>query len=117
MSRGPPAFDPKKVYVGGCPKTTEEELRELFGKYGPVERVWVAKSPPGFAFMWMADDRDAADAVKGLDGYVMSEDQTLVVAIARGPRGHDRDRVDRLWRRGFGRVLCGHASSTRVERS
>eukprot|EP00629_Pelagomonadales_sp_RCC1024_P009261 CAMPEP_0119287772 /NCGR_PEP_ID=MMETSP1329-20130426/36174_1 /TAXON_ID=114041 /ORGANISM="Genus nov. species nov., Strain RCC1024" /LENGTH=214 /DNA_ID=CAMNT_0007288545 /DNA_START=138 /DNA_END=778 /DNA_ORIENTATION=+ len=99
MSRGPPRenpFDPRKVYVGGCPKATEDDLRELFAKYGPVERVWVARSPPGFAFMWMADDRDAADAVKGLDGFVMSEDQTLVVAIAKGPRGHDRGGVDRL---------------------
>lgn len=31
-------------------------------------QVWVARNPPGFAFVWFADDRDATDAVREVDG-------------------------------------------------
>lgn len=30
--------------------------------------MWVARNPPGFAFVWFADDRDATDAVREVDG-------------------------------------------------
>lgn len=31
-------------------------------------QVWVARNPPGFAFVWFADERDATDAVRETDG-------------------------------------------------
>ena len=43
-------------------------LQDAFSKYGPVRNVWVARRPPGFAFVEMEDPRDADDAVRGLDG-------------------------------------------------
>lgn len=33
-----------------------------------LQQVWVARNPPGFAFVWFADDRDATDAVREVDG-------------------------------------------------
>lgn len=30
--------------------------------------VWVARRPPGYAFVEFADRRDAVDAIRGLDG-------------------------------------------------
>ena len=44
------------------------DLEDAFSKYGPVRNVWVARRPPGFAFVEMEDPRDADDAVRGLDG-------------------------------------------------
>ncbi|KAH7730618.1 Sr protein [Aphelenchoides avenae] len=58
-----------KVYVGGLPEdATSQELEDAFGRYGRIRKVWVARRPPGFAFVEFDDVRDAEDAVKGLDG-------------------------------------------------
>ena len=40
----------------------------VFSYYGPVRKVWVAQNPHGFAFIEFEDERDAEDAVRGLDG-------------------------------------------------
>lgn len=47
---------------------TRHELEEAFGYYGPLRNVWVARNPPGFAFVMFEDTRDARDAVRALDG-------------------------------------------------
>ncbi|XP_005108171.1 RNA-binding protein 1 [Aplysia californica] len=72
MSRNAPMRDWNldcKVYVGdlgyGCAK---QELEEKFSKYGQLRNVWVARKPPGFAFVEFEDSRDAEDAVRALDG-------------------------------------------------
>ena len=58
-----------KVYVGELGYgATKEELEEKFAKYGPLRSVWVARKPPGFAFVEFEDSRDAQDAVRALDG-------------------------------------------------
>ena len=58
-----------KVYVGDLPRdATEKELERAFSYYGPLKSVWVARNPPGFAFVQFEDYRDADDAVHGLDG-------------------------------------------------
>jgi hypothetical protein len=44
------------------------QLDEAFSKYGRLRKVWVARRPPGFAFIQFEDVRDAEDAVKALDG-------------------------------------------------
>jgi len=58
-----------KVYVGNlgssCSKT---EIESAFNKYGSLRNVWVARNPPGFAFVEFEDSRDAEDAVRALDG-------------------------------------------------
>jgi RNA recognition motif-containing protein len=64
----------KKLYVGNLPFTsTEEELRELFGRHGSVESVHVITDretgrPRGFAFVEMSEPSAATDAIKALDG-------------------------------------------------
>ncbi|KAJ8752845.1 hypothetical protein K2173_008580 [Erythroxylum novogranatense] len=42
----------------------QSELERLFKRYGRVERVDMKS---GFAFIYMEDDRDAEDAIRGLD--------------------------------------------------
>uniref|UniRef100_A0A0K8TRJ4 Putative pre-mrna-splicing factor sf2-like isoform x2 n=1 Tax=Tabanus bromius TaxID=304241 RepID=A0A0K8TRJ4_TABBR len=58
-----------KVYVGNLGSSASKyEIENAFGKYGPLRNVWVARNPPGFAFVEFEDRRDAEDAVRGLDG-------------------------------------------------
>lgn len=47
---------------------SQTELEDAFSYYGPLNSVWVARNPPGFAFVEFEDPRDARDAVRGLDG-------------------------------------------------
>ncbi|XP_010787244.1 serine/arginine-rich splicing factor 3a [Gymnodraco acuticeps] len=61
-----------KVYVGNLGNNgNKTELESSFGYYGPLRSVWVARNPPGFAFVEFEDPRDASDAVKELDGRTM----------------------------------------------
>ena len=58
-----------KVYIGNLGNNASKyELEDAFSKYGPLRNVWVARNPPGFAFVEFEDPRDAEDSVRGMDG-------------------------------------------------
>ena len=58
-----------KVYIGNLGNNASKyELEDAFSKYGPLKNVWVARNPPGFAFVEFEDPRDAEDSVRGMDG-------------------------------------------------
>ena len=58
-----------RVYVGNLdPRVTERDLEDEFRVYGVFRNVWVARRPPGYAFIDFNDKRDAEDAIRGLDG-------------------------------------------------
>ena len=72
-----------KVYVGGLGSSGDkQELWRLFSKYGTLRDVWVARNPPGFAFVEYEDIRDAEDAVRGMDGRRLG-DKKLRVEISK----------------------------------
>jgi RNA recognition motif-containing protein len=63
------SFADAKVYVGNLSTGAGKgELERAFGYYGSLRTVWIARNPPGFAFVEFEDTRDAEDAVRGLDG-------------------------------------------------
>nr|CAD1827848.1 unnamed protein product [Ananas comosus var. bracteatus] len=58
-----------RVYVGNLdPRVTARELEDEFRVFGVLRSVWVARKPPGFAFIDFDDRRDAQDAIRELDG-------------------------------------------------
>ncbi|KAG9155514.1 hypothetical protein Leryth_009930 [Lithospermum erythrorhizon] len=58
-----------RVYVGNLdPRVSERDLEDEFRLYGVLRSVWVAKRPPGYAFVEFDDLRDAIDAIRELDG-------------------------------------------------
>ena len=97
-----------KVYVGNLGNNgNKTELEWAFGYYGPLRSVWVARNPPGFAFVEFEDPRDAADAVRELDGRTLcgcrvrvelsngekrSRNRGLPPSWGRRPRDDDRRR-------------------------
>lgn len=69
-----------KVYVGNLGHNgNKNELERTFGYYGPLRSVWVARNPPGFAFVEFEDSRDASDAVRELDGRWINTFQLLLL--------------------------------------
>jgi arginine/serine-rich splicing factor 7 len=68
-----------RVYVGNLdPRATERELEDEFRGYGVLRSVWVARKPPGFAFVEFDDLRDAQDAIRAMDGKYASLYQGLI---------------------------------------
>ncbi|CAN1309429.1 Serine/arginine-rich splicing factor RS31 [Linum perenne] len=80
----------RPIFVGNFEfETRQSELERLFSKYGRVERVDMKS---GFAFVYFEDDRDAADAIRGLDQIPFGYDRRrLSVEWARGERGRQKE--------------------------
>ncbi|KAE8735921.1 Serine/arginine-rich splicing factor RSZ21A [Hibiscus syriacus] len=58
-----------RVYVGNLdPRVSERDLEDEFRVFVVIRSVWVARRPPGYAFIEFDDHRDAEDAIRGLDG-------------------------------------------------
>ena len=78
-----------KVYVGGLgDQGRKEDIEKEFEKFGSLHDVWVARNPPGFAFVEFEDLRDAEDAIKGLDGKIICGMEVRVeMSRHRGGRG------------------------------
>ncbi|KAJ8641155.1 hypothetical protein MRB53_017849 [Persea americana] len=58
-----------RVYVGNLDsRVTERELEDEFWVFGVLRSIWVARKPPGYAFIDFDDRRDALDTIRELDG-------------------------------------------------
>ena len=83
----------KSIYVGNLDfRTTEEELRKIFGRYGQVDRAEIvldrdSGQPRGFAFVEMTNDVESEKAIAGLNSSLM-KGRTLYVNEARPMREH-----------------------------
>merc|ERR1711934_770254 len=97
-----------KVYVGNlCTSSSvdQRDMEEVFQKFGNIKNIWIARNPPGFAFVTFEDPRDADDAVKEMDGKELDREritesgQRIRVEVSHGKGkgggrggGYDRDR-------------------------
>lgn len=82
-----------KVYVGNLPHDArKEELEHEFSRYGKLQDVWVARNPPGFAFVEFYDERDAKDACDDLDGRTLCGARVRVEISHGKSRGRGRGR-------------------------
>ncbi|MBU0740826.1 RNA-binding protein [bacterium] len=82
-----------KIYVGNLNfRTTEDEIRNLFGQYGQVDDVALITDrdtgrPRGFGFVEMAEDDSGRRAIEELNGKeVDSRALTVNEARPREPR-------------------------------
>ena len=91
---------------GSCPR---DLLENEFGKCGRVNDIF--NTGKGYAFITMADERDAKIAVEDLNGQTL-DGQEIKVEISHGkgstkPRGGDRRGGDRFGGGGGGRDRYG----------
>merc|ERR1711937_654272 len=98
MSRGPPNIDGMvSLKVDNLSyRTATETLRRKFERYGEIGDAYVPRDrntgdSRGFGFVRFFDKRDAADAVKGMDGYEL-DGRDLRVDYARHERPNTMSR-------------------------
>ena len=73
-----------RVYVGDLHDNGScTELEREFSKFGEVNEVWVARNPPGFAYVYFGSYRHATNAIHNLDGSRMCGVRVRV-EIAKG---------------------------------
>lgn len=84
----------KRLFVGGIPfQATEEELKDLFAKFGNVVSAVIIKDKysgrsKGFGFVEMETDEEAQKAIKGLNETEM-DGRKITVNEAK-PREENR---------------------------
>ena len=99
----------KDIFVGNLDyKTSEDELRQLFAAYGPVDRVSIVTDrysgqSRGSAFVEIASARDADKATTELNGTQFHGRKLDVNEARRGPERTDGGRKGRERRRSGGR--------------
>lgn len=82
----------RKIYVGNMNyATTEESLRELFGRFGAVDSVAVIVDratgrAKGFGFVEMGTDDEARAAIQALDGQEFEGRRLRVNEAQEKPR-------------------------------
>ncbi|KAL7693248.1 putative RNA recognition motif domain, nucleotide-binding alpha-beta plait domain superfamily [Plasmopara halstedii] len=108
-----------RVYVGGLPRdATSREIQDGFSRYGHVSNIWVARNPPGFAFVDFEDPRDADDAIRSMDGRDFLGGR-IRVELARGGSRRDgpgrRGDDDRFSRGGGDRFERGRNPPQRTD--
>ncbi len=83
----------KKLYVGNLSYSTSEgTLRSLFSEVGEVTDVFLPTDREtgrmrGFGFVEMANESDAADAIRRFDGYTLDNRQLRVNEAQDKPTG------------------------------
>ena len=77
-----------KLNVGNIPSTVlEDDLQEMFARFGPVDNVEIARDPgtglsKGFAVVAMARDQDAVTAIGRLN-FTQYVGRTIGVSRSR----------------------------------
>lgn len=71
-------------------KADKRDLEKLFGKYGPLKEIWMARSVPCFAFVVYRYREDAEESQRKVDGAEICG-RRIRVTVAR-PRTRGRGR-------------------------
>lgn len=72
----------------------KRDLEKLFGKYGPLKEIWMARSVPCFAFVVYRYREDAEEAQRKSDGTEVSGRRIRVTIARPRTRGRGRGRFD-----------------------
>jgi cold-inducible RNA-binding protein len=105
----------KKLFVGNLPfSTTQEELQEVFSKFGEIANVnlitdRMSGRPKGFAFIEMNSEEEAQAAIDGMSGQKIG-DREVIVNLARPRQPRDNQRGGFGGQRNYGANRSGGRS-------
>jgi len=83
----------------------KRDLEKLFGKYGPLKEIWMARSVPCFAFVVFRYREDAEESQRKADGSEVCG-RRIRVTVAR-PRGRGRGQGRQGFDPGMRCYQCG----------
>lgn len=80
-----------RVHIGDLSvNVTKQDLERAFEKYGRLEEVWMARTPPCFAFIVFRNQDEAEEAVGNLNGQIIGGSRVRVSLAL--PRVRERRR-------------------------
>lgn len=103
-----------------------DELHKVYNRFGVIRNIWIATNPPGFAYVFFNDSRDAMKAVTSTNGkvvcgervrveYLPTEDKKafhsrLSTVEGQSTRGEGGGRGGRGGKRGRGSKFVSHGN-------
>lgn len=57
---------------------SKEELHKVYSNFGIIRNIWLATSPPGFAYVFFKDSREAMKAVSSTNGSIVCGERVRV---------------------------------------
>lgn len=75
-------------------QASKRDLEKLFGKYGPLKEIWMARSVPCFAFVVFRHREDAEEAQRKVDGQEVCSRRVRVTIAKPRTRGRGRRGFD-----------------------
>jgi RNA recognition motif-containing protein len=83
-----------RLHVGELdPEAKRHSLQRLFGKYGPLKEIWMAKSVPCFAFVVYKYREDAEDAQIKTDAVEVCGRKIRVTFAKPRTRGRQQESI------------------------
>lgn len=76
-----------KLFIGGLPAgLTKGFVHKELSKFGHIVDLWIARNPPGFAFVQFDSYSDTEKAIQTLDGSTIFGPKIKVEFARSGPR-------------------------------
>ena len=67
-----------RVHIGNTARLEKEDLRQAFEQFGTVTNVWIARNPPGFAFVTFSTPEEAEKAIREGNNMEIRDDRVSV---------------------------------------
>ncbi len=87
-----------RIFIGGVdPRVGKVELEREFDRFGTITDVWVARNPPGFAFIVYKYLEDAEKAIRRMNKRLFSIIWIFISVVAHLGPGFALNMLQILW--------------------